>query len=785
MNHNRWIWRAVVAAAGVFALPGAQAAPPPRPAPMAVATGSALAPAQAPAHVQQRALSAAERPPLPATRTHLRVDYDRPTLALARAADANASCDAATFANASGAALVGAVKAATVECINSLFSVSAAVGAQLFGEAKMVTIANAMASDAPSYPGSNAGSMLQLVVYLRAGYYLQWYNSDVVGDYGPALTAAIQPALDGFVANAHFADVNDSHGEVLAEFVTLIDSAGDNARQIGTVRGILSRYGASHQPYWYMQAAVNNVFTVLFRGHYLDEFRAAVQVAPDSGLLDTLAAFVVDNQADIGSEREYLLQNAAAELARFLNPGPWYGYPSAFHDFVHPKAKAVLDQFVLGGHGSGVYVRMAGVIDYYDHDHCSYFSLCSFADDLEELILPPANARDCSATLRVRSQALTAQQLDWVCARVGGEEGYFHAQAQTGNVPVADDHNSRLEMVIFHSSTDYETYSGTLFGNDTNNGGIYLEGDPSDPANQARFLAYEAEWLRPTFDVWNLTHEYIHYLDGRFNWHGGFGDYPLDAPNAAVWFIEGFAEYMSYSYRTLVYADAVDEAANPDKFTLAQLFDTEYSTDYARTYQWGYLASRFMFERHRDDITALFAVTRVGNYTPGYAAWLNPLRSAYNAEFRAWVVCFAAGNGDTSDCGGTPPQGDVIFANGFDGAPPVELPECAQAADGRLDNGCRISGLAAPREVDRVWLTILVPAGVGSLTFTTSGGSGDADLYHKAGGWPDTGDYDHASTLPGNDETITVTNPTPGWHYLMLKPKSAAFADVTISATWQ
>src|SRR5690625_7201199 len=95
-------------------------------------------------------------------------------------------------------------------------------------------------------------------------------------------------------------------------------------------------------------------------------------------------------------------------------------------------------------------------------------------------------------------------------------------------------------MLTFHSSSDYETYAGTLFGIDTNNGGMYLEGDPSVPGNQARFIAYEAEWLRPEFDVWNLTHEYIHYLDGRYIWYGMFQDYPLDAPNSGVWCVEGF-----------------------------------------------------------------------------------------------------------------------------------------------------------------------------------------------------------------------------------------------------
>ncbi|WP_291223577.1 M9 family metallopeptidase [Dokdonella sp.] len=741
-----------------------------------------------PGHVQQRPLTPAELPPLPSTRDHLRVDYDRMPASIARPLG---SCDVNAFATSSGGALVGAVKAATTDCINSLFSISASVGAQVFPESKMVTIANALAANSASYAGNNDSSTLQLILYLRAGYFLQWYNPAEIGDYGPTLTNAIRPALNAFVANSHFQDVNDNHGEVLSEFVTLIDSSAENASQLTAVRGILDRYDASWASYWYMKSAVNNVFTVLFRGHYNDDFRAAVQVAPGNAILDTLVNFINDNKtADLGSDREYLLQNAAGELARFLNGNTSsYGYPPAFHTVVHPKAKSILDQFSLGGSGAGIYVRMGGVIDYYDHAHCSYFNLCSFADDLEDYVLPAANARDCSPTLRVRSQALTPAQLDWVCARVGGEESFFHAAVQSNNVPVADDNNTRLEMVIFHSSTDYETYSGTIFGNDTNNGGIYLEGDPAAAGNQPRFLAYEAEWLRPTFDVWNLTHEYIHYLDGRFDWHGAFGDYPLDAPASAVWFIEGFAEYMSYSYRELVYGDAVDEAANPDKFTLAQLFDTEYSTDYARTYQWGYLAVRFMFEHHRDDITDLFVnVSRPGNYTPGYANWLSPIRSAYNAEFRTWLVCFVANDGDTSTCGGTPPQTDRIFVNGFDGdgtPPGGGVPECTDDDVRVLEDGCKRSGLSAASTNVDVWLLIYVPAGKTRLVLTMSGGTGDADMYQKAGGWPSPSTYDNAATQVGNNDTISVSNPAEGWHMILLKAKTSSFENVEVAADLQ
>ena len=725
-------------------------------------------------HVQQRPLTWDERPPLPSSREHLYRDYDKP----ARGSAARLGCDDTIFAGVSGAALVTAVKSASTSCINALFSIDGALGAQVFPEAKMTTIANAILADAPAYPGNNTTSMLQLVLYLRAGYYVQYGYPAQVGTYGATLRNAIRPALAAFVANSHFQDVNDAHGAVLSEFVILIDSSGENAQQLNTVRGILDRYGPSYHASWYMKSAVNSVFTVLFRGHYLADFQTLVQ-GSGIGVLDTLADFIARNKAaDIGSNREYILQNAAGELGRFLQ------YGGSFHTTLHPKVKGVLDGLTIGGPGGGIYVRLASVADWYDNAHCAYFNLCTFAQDLEAQVLPAANARDCSSTLRVRSQALTSTQLDTVCSVVGNEEGYFHTQAQTNNVPVANDNNTKLEMVIFHSSSDYETYSGVIFGNDTNNGGIYLEGDPSVPGNQARFLAYEAEWLRPTFDVWNLTHEYIHYLDGRFNWHGRFADYPMDAPASAIWYIEGFAEYISYSYRNLVNADAVSEAGNPDTFTLAQLFDTEYSTDYTRTYQWGYLATRFMFERHRDQITSLYALTRVGSYSPGYANWLNPIRTAHNTEFRAWLVCYAANNGDTATCNGAQP--DQIFADDFGDAnvtPPVA--ECTHADVRQLDNGCKRSNLTAAASNTRLYLLILVPAGKTSMTFTMSGGTGDADIYYRGSTWPSDTQFDQAPLLNGNDEIVTVANPAQGWHYLMLKPKTTSFDGVQVSASWQ
>jgi len=67
----------------------------------------------------------------------------------------------------------------------------------------------------------------------------------------------------------------------------------------------------------------------------------------------------------------------------------------------------------------------------------------------------------------------------------------------------------------------------------------------------------------------------------------------------------------------------------------------------------------------------------------------------------------------------------------------------------------------------RAWkyYTIDIPAGMSKLDFTTSGGSGDADLYIKRGSQPSSTSYDCRSENGNNNESCSFNNPTAGtWH---------------------
>jgi serine protease len=78
--------------------------------------------------------------------------------------------------------------------------------------------------------------------------------------------------------------------------------------------------------------------------------------------------------------------------------------------------------------------------------------------------------------------------------------------------------------------------------------------------------------------------------------------------------------------------------------------------------------------------------------------------------------------------------------------------------------------------------TIVVPAGSSQLAVTTSGGSGDADLYVKAGAAPTTTSYDKASEGSTTSESITIASPTAATYYVLVS-SYAAITGVSVKAT--
>jgi pseudolysin/vibriolysin len=99
-----------------------------------------------------------------------------------------------------------------------------------------------------------------------------------------------------------------------------------------------------------------------------------------------------------------------------------------------------------------------------------------------------------------------------------------------------------------------------------------------------------------------------------------------------------------------------------------------------------------------------------------------------------------------------------------------------------LQNGVPVGNLSGAKGT-KLYYTVQIPAGAKNLAITTSGGSGDEDLYVKFGSTPTTSSYDCRPYISGNNESCTVSTPSTGTYYIMLNGYSA-FSGVTLKATW-
>ena len=103
--------------------------------------------------------------------------------------------------------------------------------------------------------------------------------------------------------------------------------------------------------------------------------------------------------------------------------------------------------------------------------------------------------------------------------------------------------------------------------------------------------------------------------------------------------------------------------------------------------------------------------------------------------------------------------GSYTPASGGGGTPPP--------GPGELSKGVAKTGLAASTG-NSVSFTMTVPAGASGLSFVSSGGTGDADLYVKFGSAPTTSSYDCRPYAGGNNETCNFASPQAGtWHVML------------------
>ncbi|MCW9017303.1 MAG: M9 family metallopeptidase, partial [Kangiellaceae bacterium] len=522
------------------------------------------------------------------------------------------------------------------DCIGELFEVDADTAEIIFRTNTLLDVAEEANSLARNYNGGGNNNLRDLFYFLRGAYFVDsQYSSFSIDD---SVYAASVTAIQTLVDNSYLYQANSSHADLLYNAIVVIDSIGAHSEFYSLMKDWITSWNQDYQNVEDMDLVIST-FTYLLKRTISDyDFEEEV-LLNDPTIVYALNDYL-DNSWMLGTEMEATLADGALLLGR-LTALEWYGNANNIESHVDAALDDLFSRYSPTGTGKSLWGNAAGEVLWYGD--CSKYDsdVCNFESAFVEPLLNDVYWCDDflgnGSNTKIRAQDMTTTQARETCELLDDELSRF--SDRFGNTVVKNDFSDILEMIIFNSKTDYQIYSPSIFGNSTNNGGIYLEGEPSDPDNIARFITFEFDDSNNPgeFAIKNVEHEYVHYLDGRINRYGSFSTSSPSNGGDIVWWTEGLAEYVAWQDNSPYAPDAMVEGY----YRLSEVFVTDYNDSIARIYDWGYAASRFMKECHSDDVDIILENIRKGDYG-AYRRYLEKIGDRYDNEFDNWTPGLAA-----------------------------------------------------------------------------------------------------------------------------------------------
>ncbi|MBN8031507.1 M9 family metallopeptidase [Vibrio vulnificus] len=653
---------------------------------------------------------------------------------------------AATQLIADTSSFASQIANADYDCMSSWFSASQIEADALFSEKNLILVNEALLETVNQYQGEEktAKHIYYLAEFIKAAYKNRHDTyARKLAPFSTELSQNIATTSATFLRNTHALEMGDEQMKALGSMLIIVDSVRQLHVAANDVFALLNQFEQRLTENYYYRKAINNIFVAMAGHSQSDGFYQLL--ANDHRYIDTLSTFVSQNQWALGTDSEFLIGNAARELARLIKTDD-----DKLKEKMTQTLAALLQQFPLGGQSDRVWVGIAEMVNAYAPERAAELGLQDAKERLRQRIM--TFSHDCQGPAQILAQTMTLAQAEQVCRTLNDKEVDFHTVAKTNQQPVPDDNSDKVDVIVFKTKDDYSTYSSFLFGNTTNNGGQFLERDPSQANNVPRFVAYQNGW-DDDFSILNLEHEYVHYLDGRFNQYGDF--HTTMREGHIVWWLEGFAEYMYYKegyHAALV-------LGKEKTHTLPEVFATSYNDGVNRIYRWGYLGVRFLFEKHPEAVEQLLQHSRLGEYKQ-WVDYLDQIGPIYANEFSLWLDDVTKDIDDTV----TPPSKEEK---------PQEL---------AINTPFSVSGAQFAEKL----FFVDVAANTRELTLTIQG-SGDADLYACFDKECHYHDYQWTNFTQGSNESIQIEKESDGYvkagrYYLSISGREAFDVRVTAQA---
>ncbi|MFC4610296.1 collagenase [Streptomyces maoxianensis] len=489
--------------------------------------------------------------------------------------------------------------------------------APVMSDAHVQAVSRRISTLSAVHDGKNGSHLLEMLTYLHAVVYHDFSRSEIDVTDAPT-SEAMRRAINAFGTAARSFTPTRTNAETLREALYSGSGTGLRHSQLGLIQKVLATLDQYHtttykDPAWggAALAGLSVNYLGIYPGNNDTTFRTLV--ARNSTYRNAFKKFAAYTHLK-GTANEWAVRDALGEYGRF-------GQIEAVKSETVTALGALLPVTTRNfGEGSQPWAKVASWLNFYEA--CKPYGVCK--DDIERRIFPYTFIYDNGA-MKVRTglDRVVVDQLYYASKQVKAQ---FHRVLGT-DAPLTGDTNTSLNVVLYASRADYETYHPLLTGMDTNNGGVYIERGATFYTYQRRVPQDSSLTLEELF-----RHEYTHYLNGRWAVPGYFGEGPWYQGDRTTAMDEGSAEFFDGATRddgiavrkSLVQGVIDDTAGGGPRMTVNQLLHATYDGDGFRFYDYAGTFFEFLWTERPSLIHEMYGYLRADD-PAAFDAWRNRL----------------------------------------------------------------------------------------------------------------------------------------------------------------
>ncbi|SFD59323.1 microbial collagenase [Bacillus sp. 491mf] len=501
-------------------------------------------------------------------------------------------------------------------------------------DSRMQAIIDKLVEQGQAYTKDDSKGIETLGETLRAAFYLGFYHDELSKLNERSYHDKCLPALKSIARNPNFKLGTSEQNKVISLYGKLIGNASADAEVIQYAGGIFKQYNDNLATFIEDITKGNAVYELLKGIDYeVQSYMYTTGKEPkDTMWYRNIDSFIneINRFALIGTVTDkngWLINNGIYYAGRF---GKLHSTPTKGQQVVTEAMRIypyLGEQYFVAA--DQITTNYGGV-----DANGKTINLDQIREDGKKKYLPKTYTFDDGAIVLKAGDKVSedkVKRLYWAAKEVRSQ---FYRTVGSDK-PLESGHaDDVLTMVIYNSPEEYQ-FNRQLYGYETNNGGIYIEGIGT-------FFTYERTPQQSIYSLEELfRHEFTHYLQGRYEVPGLWGQGDLYQNERLTWYEEGNAEFFAGSTRldSVVPRKSIIGGLSNDpakRYTAEQTLNAKYGTwDF---YNYSFALQSYMYNNRPEMFDKIHDLIRA-NDVPGYDAYRSALSkdNQLNADYQSYM----------------------------------------------------------------------------------------------------------------------------------------------------